>query len=91
MFGHDAESSCDEASIPGKSINNRRDTEVSFHVDTNHCPNGSLLKGIRTTKSCETERRWTQELTHGRTNFGRNVRDDTDLLFLSGFPVWAKL
>ena len=22
---------------------------------------------------------------------GRNFEDDTDLLFLSGFPVWAKL
>ena len=22
---------------------------------------------------------------------GVNVQDDTDLLFLSGFPVWAKL
>ena len=27
----------------------------------------------------------------GKEKIGRNVRDDTDLLFLSGFPVWAKL
>ena len=26
-----------------------------------------------------------------RRNFGKNFQDDTDLLFLSGFPVWAKL
>ena len=27
----------------------------------------------------------------GRRNFGKNFEEDTDLLFLSGFPVWAKL
>ena len=26
-----------------------------------------------------------------RAGFGKNFEDDTDLLFLSGFPVWAKL